>query len=73
MERLKTSNVSISKMISNGSKTYPIGKTIYAVNLPFKLLRATVENADTGNLQSLHTLFDTYSNHMLANLNQQKF
>ena len=28
--------------------------------------RAAVANADTGSLKSLHALFDTYLNHMLA-------
>ena len=54
MERLKTSNVSIS----NGNIKYPIGKSIFAVNLPLKLFPATVANADIGSLKSLHTLFD---------------
>ena len=43
-----------------------MGKYIFAVNFPLKLLRATVEDADTGSLKSLHTLFDTYLYHMLA-------
>ena len=34
--------------------------------LPLKLLRATVANADTGSLKSLHHYFDTYLDHMLA-------
>ena len=62
MERLKISNVSVS----NGNLKYPIGKSIFAVNLPSKLFRATVANADTGILKSLRTLFDTYSDHILA-------
>ena len=44
MERLLTSNVSVS----NGSIKCPIGKPIFAVNLPLKLLRAAFVNADTG-------------------------
>ena len=62
MDGLWTSNVSIS----NGNIKYPIGKSIFAVNLPLKLFRATVANADTESLKSLHTLFDTYFDHMLA-------
>ena len=31
-----------------------------------KHFRATVSNADTGGLKSLHTIFDTYLDHMLA-------
>ena len=54
MERLKTSNVSIS----NGYIKYPIGKSIFADNLPLKLFPATVANAEIGSLKSLHTLFD---------------
>ena len=40
MERLKTSNVSIR----NGNIKYPIEKSIFAVNLPFKLFPATIAN-----------------------------
>ena len=38
MERLYTSNVSIG----NGNMKCPIGKSIFAVNLPLKLFRVTV-------------------------------
>ena len=41
-------------------------KTIFAVNLPFKLFRATVANTNTESLKSLYTLFDTYLDYMLA-------
>ena len=41
-------------------------KINFAVNLPLKLFRATVVNADTESLKSLHTFFDTYFDHMLA-------
>ena len=51
MERLYTSNVSIS----NGNIKCPIGKSIFTVNLPLKLFRGTVANADIGSLKSLHT------------------
>ena len=50
MERLQTSNISIS----NGNIKRPIGKSIFAVNLPLKLFRATVANADIESLKSLH-------------------
>ena len=43
-----------------------IGKSIFAVNLPLKLFRVTVKNADTGILKSLQTLFDTHWDHMLT-------
>ena len=52
----------------------PIGKSIFTVNLPLKLFRATVANADTLSVKHLRTLFelfDTYLDHVLArNLNQ---
>ena len=34
---------------------YPIGKSIFAVNLPVKLFPTTVAYADIGSLKSLHT------------------
>ena len=45
---------------------YPIGKSIFAVNLLLKLSPATVANADIGSLKSLHTLLDRYLDHMLV-------
>ena len=66
MERLQTSNVSIS----NGNIKYLIGKSIFAVNLPLKLFPATIANADIGSLKSLHTLFDKYLDHMLVKFEQ---
>ena len=68
MERLQTSNVSIS----NGSIKYPIGKSIFAVNLPLKLLRATVANADIGSLNSLHTFLKKCLYHMPVKLEQNR-
>ena len=62
MERLSTSNVSVS----NGNLKYPIEKSIFAVNSPLKLFLATVANANTESLKSHHTLFDTYLDYMLA-------
>ena len=41
--------------VSNGNIKCPIGKSIFAVNLPLKLFRATVTNADIRSLKSLHT------------------
>ena len=61
MERFETSNFSV---INDNIKCL-IGKSIFAVNLPLKFFRATVANADTGSLESLHTLFDTHLDHML--------
>ena len=60
--RLQTSKVSVS----NSNIKFPIGKPIFVVNLPLKLSRATIANDDTGSLKSLHTLFDTHLDHMLA-------
>ena len=51
MERLKTSDVSIS----NRNIKCPIGKSIFAVILPLKLFRVAVANVDIGNLKSLYT------------------
>ena len=50
----------------------PIGISIFTLNLPLKLLRATVANANTGRYKSLHTFFDTYLNHMLAKFEQNR-
>ena len=41
-------------------------RKFFAVNLTLKLFHATITNADTGSLKSLHTLFDTYLTRMLA-------
>ena len=43
-----------------------LGKSIFAVNLPFKVFPATVSYADIGSLKSLHTLLDKYLDHMLV-------
>ena len=37
-----------------------------AVNLPLKIFRATVENANTGGLKSLHIIIDMYMEHVLV-------
>ena len=64
MERLYAFNVSVS----NGNLKCPIGKPIFAVNLPLKLLRVTVANANTESLKSLHTSFYTYLDCMLCEI-----
>ena len=66
MERLWISNISIS----NGNIKYPIGKSIFAVNLPFKLFRATISNADIESLKSLHTFHTKCLYHMLVKFEQ---
>ena len=62
----ETLDFQINVSVSNGNLKYPIGKSIYPVNVPLKLFRATVANTDTASLKSLHTLFDTYSDYMLV-------
>ena len=62
MEKLWTSSV----IVSNGSIEFPIGKSFPTANCPLKLFRAIIANADTGSLKFLHTLFDTYLDHMLV-------
>ena len=48
----------------------PIGKSIFAVNLPLKLFRATVDNADIGSLKSLHTYLTKCLYRMLVKFEQ---
>ena len=62
MERFKTFDASVS----NGNIKCPVGNSIFAGNLPLKLFRATVANADTESLKSLCTLFYTYLDNILA-------
>ena len=64
MERHWNSNVSINI-------NCPIGKSIFAVNLTLKLLRATVANTDIGSLKFLHTLLDTYLDYVLMQFKQR--
>ena len=64
MERLQTSY----DTVSNGNIKCPIEKSIFAVNLLLKLFRATIANADTGILLSIH--LNTYLFNMLAKFNQ---
>ena len=40
---------------ADGNIKCPIGKSVFAVNLPLKLFHATVANADSASLKSLHT------------------
>ena len=49
----------------------PDGKTIFGVNLPSELFRATVVNANTGSLKSLNTIFDTFLDYMLLTKKKQ--
>ena len=42
----------------NANIKCPIGKSIFAINLPLKLFRATIANADLGSLKSLHTFLE---------------
>ena len=67
MEKLLTFNV----YVSNGNIKYPIGKTIFAVNLSLKIFRAIVtNNADIGSLKSLHTFLTKCLYHMLVKFEQ---
>ena len=68
MERLQTSNFSVS----NGNLKYPFGKSIFAVNFPLRFFRTTIANANTESLRSLHTLFDTYFDYMLAKFERNR-
>ena len=56
MERLKTSDVSIS----DGNIKYPIEKSIFAVNLLLKLFRVAVGNADLESLKTLHSFLEIF-------------
>ena len=42
--------------VSNGNMKCPIGKSIFAVNLPLQLFPAPIANANTRSLKSHHTL-----------------
>ena len=52
--------------VSNGNIKCSIGKSFFTANLPLELFGAAVANADTASLKFLHTLFDTYLDHMLV-------
>ena len=49
-----------------------IGKSIFTVNLPLKLFRATVAIADIGSLKSLHTFLKKTLYHMLEKFEQNR-
>ena len=66
MERLQTFNISII----NGNIKCLIGKSIFAVNLPLKLFRATIANADIESLKFLHTFLAKCLYHMLVKFEQ---
>ena len=69
MERLKTSDVSIS----NRNIKCPIGKSIFAVILPLKLFRVAVANVDIGNLSpSIHSLKMFVAYRMLVKFEQNR-
>ena len=68
MERLKTSYISIN----NGNIKYPIGKSIFSVNLQLKLFPAPVANADIGSLNSFHTFLEKCLNYMLVKFVQNR-
>ena len=58
--------------ISNGNIKCPIGKLIFALNLPLKLFRTTVVNADIGSLRSLHTFLNKCLHHMPVKFQQNR-
>ena len=64
MEKLNTSNVSVS----NGNLKYPIVKINFYSKFAFKTFPCYVANTNTESLKSLHTLFDTYLDYMLAKI-----
>ena len=65
MERFYTSDASVSNGNIKHVK-YPVENSIFqSENLPLKPFRPIVANADTESLKSLHTLFDTYFDHMI--------
>ena len=58
--------------INNGNIKCPIGKSIFAVNLPLKLFCATVAKTDIGSLKSLHTFLKNCLYHMLVKFEQNR-
>ena len=52
--------------ISNGNIKCPIGKSVFAANLPLKLFRASVANTDIESLKSLQTSLLECLYHMLV-------
>ena len=65
MERLKTS-------ISNGNIKYPIGKSVFAVNLLLHFFPATVANAEIGSLKSLHNSLKMFAPHAIVKFEQNR-
>ena len=57
------SQMSASVMVPQNARSE---NQFFAVNSPQILFRATVANAVTGSLKSLHTLLDTYLDNMLS-------
>ena len=56
--------------ISNGNIKYPIGKSIFAVNLSLQLFPAIVANSDIKRLKSLHTFLKKCLYYMLVKFEQ---
>ena len=63
MERLKTSNVSISNSSTEEFWCQILRKLIFRSGI-----YVTIADADIRNLKSLHTLFGKYLDHMLVNV-----
>ena len=57
---------------SNGNIKYPIGKSIFAVNLPLKLFPATIAYAEIESLKSLHKFLKKCLYHMLVKFEQNR-
>ena len=68
MERLKTSNVSISKSSTEEFK-WQIYSKIWFSGRAFYV---TIADADIGSLKSLHILFDKYLDYMLVKFEQNR-
>ena len=64
MERLKTSNVTIS----NGNMDEFNSKFTAKIDFSDRVFYIIITDADIGSLKSLHTLFERYLNHMLAKI-----
>ena len=58
--------------INNSNIKYPIGKSIFGVNLPLQLFPATVANADIRSLMSLRTFLTKCLYHMLVKFKQNR-
>ena len=55
-----------------GYLKYPIGTSIFAVNLTLKLFRVTVADSYIESLKSLHAFFKTYLYYMLVQFEQNR-